>query len=720
MGGFASFMTGFSNTLAQSLTADTQARREGRLAEKTAALGHKYRTKEADIAYGRSQDDMFARFDHEKEIERMKQMNKKPDGVIPGFQSPFNIYKPEGLSVGSAEYAQHITNQIWEGYKRLPEKFRAAYVNGGGLESDLAVYGDIAFRPDITVNDDGDEISRSVFGINQYDDPDFQRVAKKVGGVKFNTESVIINENTNRHMMVLNSKTLDVKHKDYDRSKAVVDRAYGEGTWERWRKRFEASRIQGEMTIALPGSYDEIVDDSYSKPSEEFSRVFSNLPPVTKKFLQENEQGVLPYFKKGSLEAQVLAQYRKAGSTQERKKLATQLYRVQMVNAAGERDKPMGFYEDSVLNLSKALAYSMGISHVSYQGNRKVTTSLPGNRLRETKRDEIETSTRGYQQLFEVLNTLKEDLMTLNAQGEAAVGMPGDLSRGLTRIVGAGDLKGVIEQLGTAFEPIINAITGEKFYRGDNQETTGVSDSIMDNVNGAFAGMKDNINKNEQTITGFHNASNKESYWNSLKVKDQEGNLVDSDANKAIRKFYLQSKKVEVTYRLAQAWQGSSSRISDRDFKVIFDSIWTMSDAGGQAQIVDFIKIGSLKPYLREKVLLVNDKSGLDPVETLNMVDPAITAMYNYEFSLYNDSGNYSNANVEASRRSDQIRDMDKNQQPVELGPAGLDTRMKQFGPGSTPGPWDSLSDSKREENIAATSIRPPVSNTNFMPRPGE
>ena len=145
-----------------------------------------------------------------------------------------------------------------------------------------------------------------------------------------------------------------------------------------------------------------------------------------------------------------------------------------------------------------------------------------------------------------------------------------------------------------------------------------------------------------------------------------------------------------------------------------------MSDAGGQAQIVDFIKIGSLKPYLREKVLLVNDKSGLDPVETLNMVDPAITAMYNYEFSLYNDSGNYSNANVEASRRSDQIRDMDKNQQPVELGPAGLDTRMKQFGPGSTPGPWDSLSDSKREENIAATSIRPPVSNTNFMPRPGE
>ena len=102
------------------------------------------------------------------------------------------------------------------------------------------------------------------------------------------------------------------------------------------------------------------------------------------------------------------------------------------------------------------------------------------------------------------------------------------------------------------------------------------------------------------------------------------------------------------------------------------------------------------------------------------MVDPAITAMYNYEFSLYNDSGNYSNANVEASRRSDQIRDMDKNQQPVELGPAGLDTRMKQFGPGSTPGPWDSLSDSKRKENIAATSIRPPVSNTNFMPRPGE
>ena len=689
MGGFASFMTGFSNTLAQSLTANQQMARQMAADRQQAKIAHGYRTKEADIAYGRRTEEadiahkrsleiLAEQHRNNREIKQMELLNKTPDGVISGFQSPFHIYEPKGLSAGSAEYAQHITNQIWRGYKRLPEKYRYEYVNSGGLESDLAIYGDIAFRPDITLNDEGVEISRSVFGINQFDDADFRRVAKEVGGVEFNKESVITNENTNRHMMVLNSKTLDVNHKDYDRSKAVADRAYGEGTWERWRKRFEASRIQGEITIALPGSYDEIVDDTYSKPSEEFSRVFSNLPPVTQRSIQENEQGVLPYFKKGSLEAQILTQYKKAGSTQERKKLATQLYRVQMVNAAGERDKPMGFYEDSVLNLSKALAYSMGISHVSYQGNRKVTTSLPGNRLRETKRDEIETSTRGYQELFEVLDTLKEDLMTLNAQGEAAVGMPGDLSRGLIRIVGAGDLEGVIEQLDEAFQPIINAIAGEKFYRGDNQETTGVSDSIMDNVNGAFADMRDHFNANAQTITGFHNASNKESYWNSLKVKDQEGNLVDSEANKAIRKFYLQSKKVEVTYRLAQAWQGSSSRISDRDFKVIFDSIWTMSDAGGQAQIVDFIKIGSLRPYLREKVLLVNDESGLDPIKTLNMVDPAITAMYNYEFSLYNDSGNYDKAKVEAARRSDQ-----SNTGPDSTGQSNTGQDNSSFFPNS-------------------------------------
>ena len=310
----------------------------------------------------------------------------------------------------------------------------------------------------------------------------------------------------------------------------------------------------------------------------------------------------------------------------------------------------MGFYEDSVLNLAKALSYSMGISNVSYQGNKKVTTRLSGTRLRDTKRDEIEKSTRGYQELFQVLDTLKDDLMTLNAQGEASVGLPGDLSRGLIRAVGAGDLKGVVEQLPDAIKPVLDLLRSNKIYQNDDQTTSGASESIVDAVNGAFADMEATYNKNAQQIDEFANAKDKESYWNNLKDRDQEGNLVDSAANKAIRKFYLQTKKVEITYKLAQAWQGGASRISDRDFKVIFDSIWTMSDAGGQAQIVDFIKIGSLRPYLREKVLLENDRSGLDPVNTLSMVEPALNAMYDLEFSLYRDSGNEAKARAQSSR----------------------------------------------------------------------
>ena len=94
MGGFASFMTGFSNTLAQSLTANQQMARQMAADRQQAKIAHGYRTKEADIAYGRSQDDMLARFAHEKELKRMEQMNKTPDGVISGSQSPFHIYEP--------------------------------------------------------------------------------------------------------------------------------------------------------------------------------------------------------------------------------------------------------------------------------------------------------------------------------------------------------------------------------------------------------------------------------------------------------------------------------------------------------------------------------------------------------------------------------------------------------------------------------------------------
>ena len=650
MSGFASFMTGFSNTLAQSLAADTQARREGRLAEQSAALSSRYRTEEAKVQHQRSLELLAEQHKNNEELEQMKYMNKTPDGVMSEFRSPFHIYEPKGLTRGSSEYGENIVNQIWEGYQKLPEKYRTIYADNGGLRSDLGKYAPIAFEPKVVKNDAGEEISRSVFGVNHFTDPTFQKTAMEVGGTKFNRESMITNEKTNQHMMVLNKETLHVGHKDYDRSKAVVDKAYGEGTWERWKRRFEASEIQGEIAIALPGSYDEIVDDTYSKPDEEFSRVFSNLPAVTKRSIQENEQGVLPYFKKGSLEAQFLTSYKKAGSTQERKNLATQLYRVAMVNVQGERDKPMGFYEDSVLNLAKALSYSMGISNVSYQGNKKVTTRLSGTRLRDTKRDEIEKSTRGYQELFQVLDTLKDDLMTLNAQGEASVGLPGDLSRGLIRAVGAGDLKGVVEQLPDAIKPVLDLLRSNKIYQNDDQTTSGASESIVDAVNGAFVDMEATYDKNSQQIDEFANAKDKESYWNNLKDRDQEGNLVDSAANKAIRKFYLQTKKVEITYKLAQAWQGGASRISDRDFKVIFDSIWTMSDAGGQAQIVDFIKIGSLRPYLREKVLLENDRSGLDPVNTLSMVEPALNAMYDLEFNLYRDSGNEAQARVQSSR----------------------------------------------------------------------
>jgi hypothetical protein len=113
---------------------------------------------------------------------------------------------------------------------------------------------------------------------------------------------------------------------------------------------------------------------------------------------------------------------------------------------------------------------------------------------------------------------------------------------------------------------------------------------------------------------------------NTDQIKKIWENLGDK-GRAAVNRFYIETKKVELTYKLASIWQGPSSRISDRDFNSTYKAIWNNASPSATLIQLSRIKANVLGGYLKNKVLLNASHNHMNARNVLQRMTPAIDSI---------------------------------------------------------------------------------------------
>ena len=608
-----------------------------------------------------------------REEQRLKSMYGKPEGTISTIgKYPFNIH--DSAFKDDNGKAIDILGQFDTGLTSLknsdPAKFNQI-INSPAFIQEMRRYGDQAFKTQTIKGKDNRVIKYRTFGGANYS-PWFQEMLEGLDFNVFSGDPVQIVDG--QQHIVINGLTTDENNALYKETQELVDRRYGDGKWEKWATRWRADYKQGlerynalsdedkqagefEFPISeikLPlSTFESLADPTLVKNGPVFTKRFRRLPAVLKQNLKE-KPALLKFFTAGTLDSELFELYlRSDPNTSLQHQVADKIYTIADQNpdslvpqtALGNRD--LNWYKDRVDNLSEAISVALSASTVHYEDGWKVETVGETSALTDTEIKNYQEISNNQVELFDSVDDLQKSLMGITT---APVGPPATIANFLVGALGGGrptdPMKGRIEgwlsQMGSAIG-IVGATNTEnekdddKFYMGKEvfrelKTTLGIAQNTW---NEKYK-LKDGTTTTTSKAVLAYETAIQESGNNQNEIKNYWNNLDDA-SQEHIKRFYLHAQKTKLTYQLAVAWQGGAGgrMVSDQDFRIIHNAIWNLPNGKAQAVALEFIKMAMVRPWLRQRILINQNKQGRNPRVVQRIMEPALQAMYNKAYKDY-------------------------------------------------------------------------------------
>jgi len=661
MTGFLSALGGFAKGLDQSL------QRNEAYAQQAAAEEKKRQNAFVDnIALMREQS-------------RLDSITKKPEGTITTIGNyPFNIFDSAfGDDHGkSIDILGQFDTNLTSLRNSDPARFNQI-TNSPQFLQEIRRYGDQAFKPQTTKGENNKVIQYRTFGGANYS-PWFQEMLEGLDFNVFSGDPVQIVDG--QHHIVINGLTTDPSNRNtlYADTEELVDGLYGPGKWQKWATRWRADYKQGleryndltdeekasekfEFPIAeikLPlSTFESLADPTLVKDGTVFTKRFRRLPAVLKQNLKK-KPAILKFFTAGTLDSELFELYlRSDPDTSLQHQIADKIYTIADQNpdslvpqtALGNRD--LNWYKDRVDTLSEAMSVALSISTVHYEDGWKVETVGETSALTDIEIKTYQEISLNQEALFDSVDDIQKSLVGIST---APIGPPATIANFLVGAFGGGRpedpmrgrIEGWLTQISGAVGTIGSTNTAnekddDKFHMGnvvlgELENTLGIAQNTWNEEYTLKDG--ETTETTSQAVLAYETAI-EQSGNNQTTIKEYWMNL-DEASQEHIKRFYLDAQKTKLTYQLAVAWQGGAGgrMVSDQDFRIIHNAIWNLPNGKAQAVALEFIKMAMVRPWLRQRILINQNKPGRNPRAVQRIMEPALQAMYNKayrDYSLY-------------------------------------------------------------------------------------
>lgn len=596
----------------------------------------------------KSKTDLFNRLQIAREEYRLRKLENQQEQLItvPGF--PFKLFDPKHFENTPRLYGRNIVNQIDARISMLPEEMQQLALNNRDFTNYLNSYVAQAMEPEIIKGLDGGIHHTRIWGAGSVRNPFLQQHFQKLGYEI--APRARVDPTNNQLTIALNEGTLDKRNSEYNRMVELVDQTYGKGSFAALEQQYRDSSMF-ELQLPLPITVRKDSDGSmHNNTNKTFTRAFQNLSPIDVQLIN-NDPEVFKFFDSRNPLAHVFANYMKTSSNSSQKRELAEIMFSLMpeddITTAGQSNdnRNFEFFENALTSLATSIAMVEGAKQVTYQGENRIEHAQKPQPLSKTHRTSLIDSYEQTVALHEQFDDVQDSLFRIAEVGLPGSNIPLSLSKSFTTIFGStgapeGEgIEGIITGVGNVLAGLITDRTNimeDNRSRGTNKRESESLYHFDNRTIDELQAEKNVLIRTSQHKDLIHETTNENTLLEYEKVRSDKNKAAAyfatlSDKNKAkIQQFYLEAAKVELTYKLAMIWQGGAGgrMVSDQDFRIIRHAIWGLPSAQAQAAALEFIRMSSIRPMLRTKMLLELDNKTPNPFNTLQLIEPALQAGY--------------------------------------------------------------------------------------------
>ena len=580
--------------------------------------------------------------------------------TMPGF--PFRIRDPKEFEDDPSMYSRNVIKQIDTIVSQFPVEQQQQILDNPMFSDAFESHAAFAMEWNIDKGAHGAHLGRHRWSPHILES---QAVRNKFTDLGYEQSAVSVSRNpdTKQVEVTINALTSDPTSKQYLEAQNLVNRKYGDGTWEKWVEVHRGNDL-GEVVLPLDTRIYKAPagTSALNSPAPSINReLTTRMNDADKLFVMESPK-LFKYFNPKNHLSQVFTQFMRSDiGTREKQALAK--YMMEIANDGDNKGqnvrsekRDFTYHQDQLITLADAISYASGTMTVVRDGELIYENYIPEKRLDTAYLRELQTSYMQSQSLNEQFDEIQETLLAIEEGGLPGSHFPLGLSRTFTTILGSGGedgeggitgiIKGTLNAVTNLLsekDDIIAANRANGFSRNSPEGKFAFSDATLQDLQrqrqlveyrAEDAGLA--LQEYERKMEAFRRGvategSSASQYFNGLKTDQQ---------NK-IRQFYLAAAKTELTYKLAMAWQGGAGgrMVSDQDFKVIKNAIWGLPSGKAQAAALGLIRMSTIRPMLRSQMLVRYDQPGRNTFKILESVEPVLQAAYdnaykNYEIEL--------------------------------------------------------------------------------------
>ena len=603
---------------------------------------------QALLAQQKSKTDLYNTIQVAREQYRLNKLGNQQDATItiPGF--PIKINNPKAFEQNPLLYSRNILNQVDSRLAVLPESSQQQILNNRDFQNYINSYAAQAMAPQHVKGQDGKIEQTHIWGAGSLTSGPFRNYFQELGYEI--SPRVRVNPTNNQLTIALNPGTLNRDNPEYTKMVELFDQTYGKGSYDILEENYKNSDMY-ELQVPLPITVRKDPDGSkHNNTNKTFTRAFQNLSPIDVQLINNNPE-LFKFFDSQNPLAHLFSDYMKTSSNSSQKReLAEAMFRLMPENditTAGQSsdNRDFKFYEHALTGLATAIAMVEGAKQVTYQGENRIEHAQNRQPLSSTHRTSLMESYNQTVALHGQFDDVQDSLFRIAEVGLPGSNVPLSLSRTMTTIFGSTGAEGeegidgiiigvgkVLTGLITEKNNILEDNRSRGFTKGQSQGTFHFDNRTMDELQAE----KNVLIRTSEHKDLIHDTTKENTLLEYEKVRSDKNKAAAyfatlSDKNKAkIQQFYLEAAKVELTYKLAMIWQGGAGgrMVSDQDFRIIRHAIWGLPSAEAQAAALEFIRMSSIRPMLRTKMLLELSGKTPNPFNTLQLIEPALQAGY--------------------------------------------------------------------------------------------
>jgi len=601
--------------------------------------------------------------------QQLESGTKVPEGFsrYPGseYLLPINV----GVKDDSRLNSQYIL-KFWNGkLNEMSDEEAAAFVKRPAWRAATSTHLSQAFQPRV-VKGEGDAIKEQIVWnpIGHFTNRHLLQFTEQ-GGFRVGYANVPdINPTDNTFQISLDSNSMNPQNAEFQDNKLLVDALHGDGEYEKLVRKYRSSSDSEDHTVILQTDIKQVKipgTDILTGVGGSFNYLWRGLSTKNQILYGRNPQVAQFFDKRYPFLSKAFEDYMVSeNNTPSRVKAAGQMISLLELDEFGKQNpdlvRGIVYLTDKYLQITDAVALALTKEKRVQSGD--TVTIYPANtvRLEAAIKSKLLDQKNLWTQSIDQINDVQTLLVNLNKLDKAGAHFPLKLANFFNTLFGAsgpreeGDNRpkavvGILEGIVNVIDDLIKTNDDVKAINSaagvSSKDVTGLKvwgEKTINSLKNEGRYVESLYNRNRAAIDKFTIAQEKLGTVEQAMAYWQDNSKISPEERVAVQEFYLAAAKAELTYKLAMTWQGGAGgrAVSDYDFKIIRAAIWSSPSAEAQAHVLNYIKMSSIRPLLRNEILLRYDgREGINPYKILTDAEPILQVAYRRAVAPYYELG---------------------------------------------------------------------------------